>query len=432
MKQSIYLLSMSTLLCTASSPLAQKQESAVCLTIFVHGALRAQLARCSFFKVMTDSIENSTYKRAVCSLRSDPLFHQLHAMQEPGLKKIDLTSCSGAAAIAKAYEEITTHTTKAPSITYYYTFGWSGLLSNKARYEDATTLYKGLIQEIQDIRKRHGMYPRIRIIAYSHGGNVCLHLAQVKRNEISDLNVLIDELILIGMPVQKETDYLVADPLFQKVYHFYSLSDQIQTSDFFSFKRFFSHRTFHNRSGFTVPDNLVQVRIKTYKYMYGSPNRYAQTIPEKIDPHGSPRCKRVHMSPGHMELWYLGFTDSGYRQSFPLYPFPLVSFVSYFVHLIEENQHLKNNITLSIHPQKELIYIHKSRSRSKKVLPFITVDTLKQIRTKIEHQKTYCQDNSQREKELVYFARTNNNACIRTKTKRGVRHRATSSPVCCE
>ncbi len=46
---------------------------------------------------------------------------------------------------------------------YYYTYGWSGLLSAKSRYNDAKKLFIALEQEV-DRLKRQNLNPRIRII----------------------------------------------------------------------------------------------------------------------------------------------------------------------------------------------------------------------------------------------------------------------------
>ena len=67
----------------------------------------------------------------------------------------------------------------------------------------------------------------------------------------------------MGVPIQKETDHLVHDPFFKRIYNIYSRGDRIQKLDFFSFDRFFSDRIFKDRDGFKFPkDKLVQIQLR--------------------------------------------------------------------------------------------------------------------------------------------------------------------------
>ena len=93
------------------------------------------------------------------------------------------------------------------------------------------------MQEVDSFRKQN-IEPKVRVIGYSHGGNVCLYTAKVAQ-KAQENGLSIDELILIGMPVQSETDHLINDPMFKKIFHIYSRGDRIQKLDFFSFNRFF-------------------------------------------------------------------------------------------------------------------------------------------------------------------------------------------------
>src|SRR3989304_9936021 len=89
---------------------AKKTDTPVWITIFIPGAIKAEWIFNSLVKVVTDSIEGSTYEKAVHMVRHDPHFFRLHAMQEPGLKKIETPkgdSRLGATAIAYMYDQIT-------------------------------------------------------------------------------------------------------------------------------------------------------------------------------------------------------------------------------------------------------------------------------------------------------------------------------------
>ncbi|WP_196299706.1 hypothetical protein, partial [Streptococcus pneumoniae] len=75
----------------------------------------------------------------------------------------------------------------------------------------------------------------ITLVTYSHGGNVALYLSsvQAEKEQAEPLPdpISIDTLVLLACPIQKETDYLVADPMFKKVYNIFSTEDFIQQWD---------------------------------------------------------------------------------------------------------------------------------------------------------------------------------------------------------
>ena len=166
-------------------------------------------------------------------------------------------------AIANLHEKIYKELTfREPTENRYYTYGWSGLLSDKARKREAVEFYRSLAQEATPYQAL-GKTPRIRLISYSHGGNFCLNLASAKPADKELATLVIDELIFMGVPIQKETDYLLNDPIFKRVYNIYSRGDRIQKLDFFSFDRFFSNRIFKDRDGFKVPKNkLIQIQLR--------------------------------------------------------------------------------------------------------------------------------------------------------------------------
>ena len=145
------------------------------------------------------------------------------------MQPIDITQQRhGAAAIAfaKSFDQVNQLNEAHPTKNYYYTYGWWGLLSRSARYADA----KKLIRELEPELKKYyaqGIYPKIRMLGFSHGGTVILKMALVKEQEKIVPSFAVDEVILLGTPIQYETDYLINDPLFKKVYNIYSPGDRI-------------------------------------------------------------------------------------------------------------------------------------------------------------------------------------------------------------
>ncbi len=123
----------------------------------------------------------------------------------------------------------------------FYLFGWSGALNFKARQQAADSLYS----HIKHLVKSFAETPYIRIITHSHGGNVALNLAR----SYPELELFtINELILLGCPVQEATRDFVNAPLFGKIYSFHSHIDLIQVLDPQGLSQastsFFSHRHF--------------------------------------------------------------------------------------------------------------------------------------------------------------------------------------------
>ena len=119
---------------------------------------------------------------------------------------------------------------KADPINYpadnFYIFGWSGKLDAAQRKEAALILYQSLTALITEYKQLHSVAPKIRLITHSHGGNVALHLPEVK--DFADSEFKVDELILLACPVQEKTMHAVHHPLFKKIYALYSSLDMLQ------------------------------------------------------------------------------------------------------------------------------------------------------------------------------------------------------------
>ncbi len=143
----------------------------------------------------------------------------------------------------------------------FYIFGWSGSLSRKAREQAAQQLYDQLKSIRTQYKITHNREPKIRIIAHSHGGNVCLLLDKVKNS--TDKDFCINELILLATPVQQQTQSHIASDLFKKVYSLYSILDIIQIADPQGLHKNKKHKTplFSERL-FPHHEKIKQVAIK--------------------------------------------------------------------------------------------------------------------------------------------------------------------------
>lgn len=114
-------------------------------------------------------------------------------------------------------------------LNHCYVFGWSGKLNVKAREIASEQLYNLLCVQVYEYREKHGVTPTIRIITHSHGGNVALKLPLFAQDNPDRFTV--NELILLACPVQHETAPYIANPMFKKIYSFYSYTDLIQIID---------------------------------------------------------------------------------------------------------------------------------------------------------------------------------------------------------
>ena len=362
------------------------------ITIFVHGimSIKPHLTMENFWRFMRDDIENTVYSKTVYFMRTDKHFHINQAMQGFGLKKIDITDIkpgNGTNAIARIYDEVDRLNDRPTRNNHYYTFGWSGLLGPTIRYKEAEKLFVGIERELEKYHTQ-GIYPKVRLIGYSHGANVCLNIAAIRQDMFPLSSLTIDQLILLGAPVLTETDFLVNDQIFKKIYHVYSDADRIQRIDFFSFNRIFSRRYFKNRFKFKVPTKLMQLRLKlirnrkTTKYDPNKRNQYARNFDNPGIISGNSSLLR-NVSPGHIELWFFGWSPKNYRKNFVLNPLPAFIVLPYVLHHIEQVEDSLVNphqVTVDIRPEHEHMIIKQKKGNNfTKVIPFISLKDLKRL-----------------------------------------------------
>lgn len=339
---------------------AQNQEPWI--VVFVHGIMsiapHINLQNIGLF--IRDEIIDTVYARTVHRMRKDDYFYQDQAMQGFGLLPIDSTKKEPGYAsgmTAHIYNMIDAAVYENTRKNYFYTYGWSGLLSRSQRFIESEGLLVGLYQLVGSF-KLHGITPKIRVIGYSHGGNVCLNLARMHDEKYPDMDITIDELITIGMPVQMETDICTASPIFKKVYNIFSQQDIIQTIDFFSCNRLFSGRKFTSRKSFSVPQTVSQINLKISRL---KKSRLSQEKMCQLCADGLKKTNRSgkrgllrDASPGHLELWFFGWTADKYRSYFPLYPLPVAIFIPYLINLVETYESELCNpypLTIDLRPQ---------------------------------------------------------------------------------
>lgn len=382
----------------------KKEPKEIWITIFVHGimSIKPHLSLGNIVRFVCDEVHDTVYSRTVEYMRKDPFFERNQAMLGFGLQRIDADKIEkgyAPGAFAHLYDQMLNWYSPADKIpNQYYTFGWAGLLSPSRRYADAIDLYKSLYEKVASLKKQ-GYSPKIRIIGYSHGANVCLNLACVQLLEDVPKDLSLDELILIGMPVQNETDYFVSSPMFKKVYHIYSRGDRIQKLDFFSTKRFFSRRVFKERKGFKLPSNLVQIQIRVTRAVRTRKNQAKGprilNLHDKATLWGKSSQQR-DSSPGHIELWFFGWTPANYRENYIFYPLPLAVFTPVIIDAIDkikdraQEPREKKPILVDIRPEHECMVIKNQKStKNVSVIDFPTVSEIHKMQ---DFAKQYAPD----------------------------------------
>src|SRR3990167_2086315 len=139
---------------------------------------------------------------------------------------------------------------------HFYTFGWSGSLSFKAREKAGKELYDGTVKLLSEYQKKYGKIPKLRIWTFSHGGNVALNM--VKLLPFFENQPVHLELLLVAVPVQKVTEKLIEHPCITQSYVISSTRDLMQVLDTYKFekKRYTPARFFD-----TTASNCRQIKV---------------------------------------------------------------------------------------------------------------------------------------------------------------------------
>lgn len=374
-----------------ATPQLKSAEKETWIVVFVHGIMSVQphLNAANFLRFMADDVQKTTYSKTVELMRQDPIFYQYQAMQGFGLVPVntaDRTPGNASCALANVLNRITEQCYPTKQVDpHYYTFGWSGLLSVRQRYLDSKKLFLALEKEVAAFRER-GINPKVKVIGYSHGGNVVLNLGAVAQ-DFPNSSLSIDEAIFWGMPVQRETDSCINSPIFKKIYHFYSAGDRVQKLDFFSFRRFLSEQKFKRRHSLKLPSKLIQIQIKitrNARHTRKNQDQFEHTF-DFTDPavvSGNSHLLR-DSSPGHAELWAFGWSQTHYRSTFALAPLPAISLIPFYMYILESVEKYTSPyspIIIDVRPEHGLALVKNVKNRKfYSVFNFIQPDRFKEL-----------------------------------------------------
>ncbi len=420
----------------------EKQEH---ITIFTHGSFGSIMGLIDLFKVLKDNVTGTIYKKTVSKMRKNIYFYSGQPIMQKGLIKIepsfDLSSTSSvrlaAYPILKAYEEVNKQFLKKEINNHFYTFGWSGLISQERRRKESIRFYNSLTEEVE-FHTKSGIKPKIRILAHSHGGNVTLNLSAVNIviNNFNDMDTIlkqtinedekealmqmykqikklptkedhtqtngqksldyrptnkslkIDELLMFGTPIQPETECLIFNNFFDKIYNIYSSEDVVQDIDSISTKKNSSQRlkTLETTISKKEIPKIIQLKIMVDRDMIkGIDNNkiktltLAQTNTQQKTEANQSFLKRLFSrsrfspkktkDPTHKEMWFISWNKLKENMDTSLESIPSVIFTPLFLNAIEKISKKTNDIDVNIKlKNKSLkIYVFEHSEEEQKV-----------------------------------------------------------------
>lgn len=210
------------------------------LTVFIHGSLHVPLVFLSPLCIFGDSFDGSWYERTIHSLRHHSITQQGGVVLSYGLHEVtelaEQESFVGPARSSGACHTIrgfNRSCQKIPHVKHrFFTFGWSGILSEKERKAAAQDLYESLY-ELRNMKLLAGKRVRIELYAFSHGGQVALYVPYIRKLR-GDPNFIIDLLVLSAVPLYYHSAKNLLMGMFTTTINCYSPGDFAQTIDRFS------------------------------------------------------------------------------------------------------------------------------------------------------------------------------------------------------
>lgn len=235
MKIKNLLYSIVALLVLSSDIKSEKTTPDHAITVFVHGTF-------SFRKMLQHTpLRSIVYAQpGLCLARNLPEHYHFHKMTQGFVD----------------------NNPELYSLDQIYIFGWkSEHIYHSTRQKAAADLAQGLVKVATSYYQEHKVMPSLRVIGFSHGGNVVLNLANHLPVYI-DNQLLPVDIWLFGTPVQQVNHHLINSKHFRKVYAIYSEKDWLQRMDPQGLrdkkcrkKHFWSDRTFDPNS------SCIQVKL---------------------------------------------------------------------------------------------------------------------------------------------------------------------------
>lgn len=326
------------------NPLNDQEKQSTHLVIFIHGATTFIPSLSAFRHAWQQSSDSKTNESFYQHYQNKIRFGGYRKNQPIGIKGLwrieerenpahsqKTIHSAETFVLANLYKTSQQHVHNAKKENLvFYTFGWDGSLSHPCRKQWAHMLYRSLIKLRARIRQNNPAHEiKITIVGHSHGGNVALNLAWFEMRYAKKL--IINELILMGTPIQSETRHLAEHPMFRRVCNLYSTGDWVQKLDCISTRDFFSRRTFGTRKKHVpraLPSRITDIEVRVGDYR-----------------------------PAHAEFWFLGgILHFFYRNNFPLYPYPILAFIPIILEILAQAPSNSGNLKLFMEKQENFYF----------------------------------------------------------------------------
>jgi hypothetical protein len=319
------------------------------LTVFVHGSIFSAFSILNLGRVIKDDLsETDLYVRTISRLRTYDVLQQDQVLQQEGFHPLrtitfdfnDLSAKEQKAAaphLVPAYIACSNLLESEGVDHVVYTFGHLGLLSGTYRRDVAEDFYDALCAKVSELEQQY-LNVKVTIVTHSHGGNVALNLAYWQEQKKRGLEI--DNLVMLGCPIQAETAPYAFNPVFKHVYNVYSDGDIVQSADTISTPSRASYRKlFDGRLKIKRPADLnvvkdIRLRVNESK--------------KRID---------------HANMWLMGISRKACRT---LDPLPILVLIPMIVHAADQAQEKRldcniisthQNVSVQIRPhgQREII-----------------------------------------------------------------------------
>jgi len=140
----------------------------------------------------------------------------------------------------------------------FYTYGWpSTVLSAKTRQYEGIQLFCGIDAIVRQYRKKFDEV-KVRVIGFSHGGNIILNMIQClpffcKNTEL--------DVVFLGIPVQELTRSFINNAWVNRAFSFYSDADWMQVMDIQKMANWGDNVPWFSKKIFQDDDQIVQIKL---------------------------------------------------------------------------------------------------------------------------------------------------------------------------
>jgi hypothetical protein len=353
------------------------------LIVFVHGTFGSSLSLLDAPSVIRDDLKGSVYAKTARSMRKDQFFFSTQPLMgrglvgfQPSFDRKKNGEFFAAYPIAKSFDLMCDSTIKKNESKHYYAFGWSGLLSQEKRRREALRFLNELSEEVHRFNAK-GIQPKVTLLCHSHGGNLALNMgllvAFLREEKVFDFAFLeqlkikekiikmfeslpekkdsaislgqkkwdykpaiplwnIDELVLLGTPVQPETDFGILASFFESILHCYSFADKVQATDWISTSRYYSEQRFdHLEKALALESKNLPVSFKQLRIMIDREISDEGKFIFKVDKNKKRTLASLligniyeeidDVDPTHKELWFLVSPKKGDKSLLKPLPF---------------------------------------------------------------------------------------------------------------